>query len=117
MFWRVLACSGGVLGRSGVFYGVFYGMLCVLACSGMFWRVWRGLVCSGCVLELYGLFYDMLRVLACSAVFCRGLVCSGGGSVWFWAVFGCVCSSDAGALVVWGVCWVLVLFCIMSFCT
>jgi hypothetical protein len=75
VFWRVLVCSGGVLGRSRLFYDmwVFWRFL---ACSCVFWRV---PVFSGGVLGRSGLAYDMLRVLAFSGVFWG---CSGA----FWAV-------------------------------
>jgi hypothetical protein len=49
VFWRVLLCSGDVLGRSGL----ISEMLNVLACSGVFW----------CVL---GVFWG---VLGCSMIF------------------------------------------------
>jgi hypothetical protein len=55
MFWRVLVCSGGVLGRAAL----FYDMSSVLACTSVFWRV---LACSGGFL---GLFWG---VLGCSMI-------------------------------------------------
>jgi hypothetical protein len=82
VFWLVLVCSGGVLGRSGM----FDDMLSVLASSGMFWRVLGGVLGSvlGGVLGCSGLFYDLLDVLACSGVFWRVLACS----VVFWGCSG-----------------------------
>ena len=61
MFLGVLVCSGGVLWRSGLFYGMSRG----LACFGVFLR---DLVCFGAVVGVLG---ELIGWLFCLLDLCR----------------------------------------------